>query len=147
MLAELARHEGSSAWGIPSACYYTRILVSSCVYDGHRKMPSFSRTGRNRGFDLHIMKLVLINDSDDLDGLIRRLGGRPAPLVNDLHVKLKRRETEQITIRPIELLESDSHFHSHSDFLSWINKLSSIEFQLFSICHTLSIFSTHILVC
>jgi hypothetical protein len=34
------------------------------IYDGDRKMASFSLTGRNRGYGLHIMKLVLINDLD-----------------------------------------------------------------------------------
>jgi hypothetical protein len=42
------------------------------VYDGHRKMALFSLTGRNRGFDLHIMKLMLNNDLDDLRSSLHR---------------------------------------------------------------------------
>jgi hypothetical protein len=53
------------------------------VNDSHWKMASFSHTGRNCGFSLHIMKLVLINDFDDRDGWIWRPRERPAPLLNE----------------------------------------------------------------
>jgi hypothetical protein len=42
------------------------------IYNNHRKMASFSRTERKSRFGLHIMKLILINDFDDLGGWIRR---------------------------------------------------------------------------